>query len=193
MIDQDIIKLASAYSLTRLKSRCIIKPDSLYLLENFLDPALTSRVLNHLIKNNIDWQEEPKQYGSNRKKINWEFNTPIEELYNTINSLTDSINQIFNRNNKFLGITIWKDEAGYKIPKHTDNPVIDIAMQIYLTADPEIDAGTTFIVDNKNIKIPYKQNVGYLMDNTANIEHYMTGDIPDNHVRYSLYAIWSQP
>lgn len=193
MIDQDVIRLASAHSLRQLDSRCTIQPHALYRLDNFLDPLLISRVLNYITNNDIRWEEDTSQPGVNRKKINWEFDTPIEELYNTMNLLTDSINQIFNRDNKFLGITVWKDEIGYKIKKHTDNPVIDIAMQIYLTADPAIDAGTTFIVDNEHIQLPYKENVGYLMDNTANIEHYMTGNIPNRHVRYSLYAIWSRP
>lgn len=191
MIDHDIIEKSVEYSKISLENREVTLSRGLYFLKDFLNPNLSSRVLEFLDNDDIVWTKEENQYDLNREKINWIFDSPIEELHITMDSLTDYINKIFNRNNKFLGITIWKDSAGYTISKHTDNPLIDVAMQIYLTAKSDIDAGTSFIINDTIVKVPYKQNFGYLMDNTLNIEHFMDGKIPDEYIRYSLYAMWS--
>lgn len=193
MIDLDLIKTSVEYSLKKLELRESVITTTLYQLENFLYPALIERLLDYIEKNDINWEKETGQYESNRKKVNWIADSPIEELHTVFDSVTESVNKIFNRNNKFGGISIWKDELGYSISKHTDNPVIDIAIQIYLTADQKIDAGTVFVVDNREVKILFKINSGYIMDNTAKIEHYMNGSIPENFTRYSVYAFWTKP
>ena len=63
-------------------------------------------------------------------------------------------------------------------------------MQIYLNGDDSMDLGTRFQV-NTVVKIPYKTNHGYLMDNRQNIKHFYNGKSPKDYHRYSLYAIWA--
>jgi hypothetical protein len=69
--------------------------------------------------------------------------------------------------------------------------MIDLAIQIYLTDDAN-DLGTKFEYNNKILSTKYQKNYGYLYDNSQGVTHYMTTPVPKNHVRYSLYAMWSK-
>ncbi len=104
--------------------------------------------------------------------------------------LTPHVKHIFKKPRLYFGgITMWQDRQKYYIQKHTDNPIIEIAIQIYLT-DNEPRLPTTFIVDDKDIIPDYKVNAGYIMDNSKQILHYMWPPIPQGQIRNSLYAFW---
>ena len=192
-IDFKLIEKSIGHSLSSLESSELVVPGLLYI-NNFLDPELLIKLQNYIVNDELTWdiQEHQNNIGRSykRKKINWVSDSVIEETHSMLDKLTDYINQRFNRQNKFLGLSIWKDEFGYQLKPHTDNPVIDIAVQIYLNGDDSMDLGTRFQV-NTLVKIPYKTNHGYLMDNRQNIKHFYNGKFPKDYHRYSLYAIWT--
>jgi hypothetical protein len=163
-------------------------------VSEILDPALLVKLQDYIFDDKSVWerQEDPtalsRYFG--RKKINWVPNSVIEETHMVLDGLTDYINQRFNKQNKFEGLSVWKDEYTYQAPTHIDNPKIDISMQIYLNGDDSMDLGTGFRLDTV-VKIPYKTNYGYLMDNKQNIRHFYNGKSPEDYYRYSLYAIWA--
>jgi hypothetical protein len=163
----------------------------LFLLESFLHPILLSKLNDYIINTDLAWQIEPYQATKNRLKINWVADTVIEEVHIVMKNLTAELNRQFNRSNKFLGITIWKDQEGYTIERHKDRALIDLAIQIYLFGGTE-DLGTKFEYNNTIISADYKENSGYLQDNQLGIMHYLDTPVPKDHNRYSLYAIWTK-
>ena len=91
---------------------------------------------------------------------------------------------------EFDGSIIWKDVYPYKIEKHSDRDLIKASIQIYLNDNPFADLSTKFLYNDTIISPPYKANSGYLTNNRAKLEHWMTTDIPKDFERYSLYVIW---
>jgi hypothetical protein len=150
------------------------------------------KLINFITTNDLEWQKEINSKYLHRLKINWIPDSVIEEVYIVLENLTLELNQKFNRNNKFLGTTIWKDHEGFTIEGHDkDNEIIDISMQVYLTEDLA-NLGTSFIYNNKIIQANYTKNYGYLYDNSRGVPHYMDIPVPKEHIRYSLYAMWSR-
>ena len=192
-LDFKLIEKSIQYALDSLKSSAIVCPGLLYVSE-LLDPVLLVKLQDYISDDKLVWerQEDPlamsKYFG--RKKINWIPDSVIEETHMVLDGLTDYLNQRFNKQNKFEGLSVWKDEHTYQVPLHTDDLRIDISMQIYLNGDGSMDLGTRFQV-NTVVKIPYKTNHGYLMDNRQNIKHFYNGKSPKDYHRYSLYAIWA--
>jgi hypothetical protein len=87
----------------------------------------------------------------------------------------------------------WFVQLGYEITEHKDNPNIDISMQIYLFDCPE-KYGTTFIVNEESIDIPFKHNTGYLLNQQEyndRLIHWSTNKLAGSLPRYSLYLRWS--
>jgi hypothetical protein len=192
LLEFDLIEQSTQYSADNLKN--IEKTDCPYLffLKSFINPTLLDKLLNYISTEELCWLPETNQEYQNRLKLNWVFNTVVEEMHIVLENLTIALNQKFNRNNKFIGLTIWKDQEGYTISKHNkDNPIIDLAIQIYLT-DDAVNLGTKFEYNNKIFSTKYQKNHGYLYDNSQGVTHYMTTPVPKNHVRYSLYAMWSK-
>lgn len=191
-LDFELIKKSTEYSLDKLrnitKSNC---PD-LFFLNDFLYPPMMNKLVNFLTTTDIDWQVEMYQEQLNRLKVNWIPDSVIEEVHIVLENLTPELNQKFNRNNKFFGVTIWKDQEGYTIQKHNkDNSIIDIALQLYLSENL-VDLGTKFEYKDEIIQINYRKNHGYLYDNSQGVPHYMSIPVPKEHIRYSLYAMWSK-
>lgn len=193
-LDFSLIKQSTEYSISQIDKRISTECPYVFLLENFLDPLLIEKLYKYITTAD-NWVEQedyhPGDYQNNRLKINWESDTVIEEAHVVFENLTDAINQIYKRNNKFVGINLWKDINGYQIPRHADNPDIDIAMQIYLNSE-QGNLGTKFEYQDVTIETPYSQNCGYIMDNEGKIIHYFDSAIPPNYVRYSIYAIWTK-
>jgi hypothetical protein len=129
-------------------------------------------------------------YRCDRKKINWVADSVIEETHMVLSEMTEYLNERFNRQNKFLGLSVWKDEHSFQVPVHADNPTINIAIQIYLNGNDE-NLGTKFYINDGVFQVPYKTNCGYLMDNGYGIKHCYDGNPSRDYHRYSLYAIWS--
>lgn len=188
MLDTDLIALTNNHLNKSNSSKTSSSINGLYLIENFLPDKMLNKIHEYLISPDALW-ESADSY-PNRYKINWQANTVIEELRISLNTLTSALNNEFSRNNTFIGLTLWKDLPGYSISKHIDNPVIDIAIQVYLS-HIDYKLGTCFEKEEKQVNIDYKKNCGYLMDNQEKIIHYMIKPVPKNYTRYSLYAIWS--
>jgi|LakMenE18May11ns_1017448.scaffolds.fasta_scaffold9772491_2 hypothetical protein len=190
-LEFELIKKSTEYSSGKLKNITKSNCPDLFFLNDFLYPPLMNKLVNFLITTDIDWQVEIYQEQLNRLKLNWIPDSVIEEVHIVLENLTSELNQKFNRNNKFLGVTIWKDQEGYTIEKHNkDNSVIDIALQLYLSENL-VDLGTKFEYKDEIIQVNYRKNHGYLYDNSQGVPHYMSIPVPKEHIRYSLYAMWS--
>jgi hypothetical protein len=188
-LDFTLIENSTAYSLDKLSNKTsTISPD-LFLLDSFLYPPLLTKLNDYILNTELEWHVDPYREIKNRTKINWVFDSVIEEVHIVMKNLTTVLNQQFNRSDKFLGITIWKDQEGYTIDRHKDRVLIDLAIQIYLFGGTE-DLGTKFEYDNTIISADYKENSGYLQDNQTGVVHYLDTPVPKDHIRYSLYAIW---
>jgi len=191
-LEFELIKKSIEYSLDKIKTMKQSDCPDLFFLNDFLYPLLMDKLVNFLTTTEIDWQVEIYQEQLNRLKINWIPDSVIEEIHIVLESLTPELNQKFNRNNKFFGITVWKDQEGYTIHKHDkDNSIIDIALQIYLS-ESLVNLGTSFEYNNEIIQVNYRKNHGYLYDNSRGVTHYMSIPVPKEHIRYSLYAMWSK-
>jgi hypothetical protein len=197
-LDFQLIEQSTQHALKQLSKIEQTSCPYVFLLEELLHDKLLEKLLEYVKQENINWlaEEPPIDNVShvpfpNRRKINWDPDTVIEEVHVVFNNLTNAVNKIWNRNNIFLGLSIWKDTKNFAVNKHTDNPVIDVALQIYLN---EVDSvvGTTFEYNNKLIQANHQKNHGYIMDNQAQIVHFLPKSVPDNHTRYSVYAIWSK-
>jgi hypothetical protein len=192
-LDFKLIEKSTRHAINILDLSEIVCPGLLHVSE-LLDPVLLVKLQDYIFNNKLVWerQEDPialsRYFG--RKKINWVPDSVIEETHMVLDGLTDYVNQRFNKQNKFGGLSIWKDEHTYQVPLHTDDLRIDISMQIYLNGDNNMDLGTGFRLDTV-VKIPYKTNHGYLMDNRQKIPHFYNGKSPKDYYRYSLYAIWT--
>lgn len=189
-IDFKLIEQSVEYSLNKLKTTPDTDCPGLFFLSDFLYPALLDKLINFITTNDLDWQIQELQEYENRLKINWIFDSPIEEVHTVMDQLTESLNEKFCTNCKFIGISIWKDQEGYSISKHVDNKIIDLAIQIYLSGETE-NLGTRFEYDNKSFQAQYQKNYGYLVDGNKKLVHSMSSPVPRGHTRYSLYAIWS--
>lgn len=190
-LDFDLIKNSIAYS----KKQLIDNKESsacphLFLLSDFLYPELLEKLLNFISTTHTEWETVIYQENTVRRSITWIPDSVVEEVHMVLESLTDSVNKIFNKQAKFLGINIWKDIHPYSIELHEDNDMVGTAMQIYLSSGPE-NLNTIFNYNLKTINAIYRKNSGYIMDNSFKIIHGMLTPVPENHIRYSLYATWT--
>ena len=187
MLDFALIDRATEYSLNRLRHCEETVCPTLFLLNDILHPELLDKLYQFVSTYpESGWDAEHGQETRNRLKLNWVPESVIEETHVVLENLTGPINDIFDKTDTFLGITIWKDRSGYKILKHIDNPLIDIAMQVYLNS--EGDYATEFEYSGNEIKAEYKKNAGYLLGSP--VLHAMPNPVASEHTRFSLYAIW---
>ncbi len=191
-LDFQLIEQSTKYSSDQLKNVTKTDCPDLLFLTDFLYPPLVDKLINFVTTNELDWQKEVNIEYAPRYKINWITDTVIEETHTALENLTIPLNSQFDKNNKFIGMTVWKDNEGFTIGKHDrDNEIIDMSIQVYLTEDLT-NLGTSFIYNNKIIQANYTKNCGYLYDNNRGVTHYMDTPVPKGHVRYSLYAMWSR-
>jgi hypothetical protein len=191
MIDNDLIETSILYA-SKVTPKEIIP--GLYKIENFLFPPLLKRLLLFVSTNELEWIYETNTNGKDliqpRKKINWLPDSPIEEVHKVLENYTPFINKLLDRNNTFNGITIWKDTSGYQIKPHTDNPIFDVALQLYLSDNPNIKKATTFYLNYDVYTLDHVPNTGYIIDNRKKILHSFTENIPENDIRFSLHSVW---
>ena len=159
---------------------------SISLLDNFLHPKLLENLKTYIVTFD-GWEHS---ITPNRVEVSWVPDSVIEECHIVMQSLTEHLEAMYQRDLKFIGISLWKDKKYFLMPKHTDNPIINISIQVYLTECSK-DLGTIFEYNDTIIKVAYKENSGYIADNSKNIPHYTATPILDDHVRYSLYARWA--
>lgn len=193
-LDFTLIEKATNYSIDQFNKKTLTDCPYIFTLNEFLYPELLEKLYKFLLSNN-NWtvQEDYKNVGhrDSRFKLNWESDTVVEEAHIVLENLTEVFNQFYNKNNKFLGINLWKDITGFSLAKHIDNPDIDLSLQIYLNSSAD-DLGTKFTYQNITINTPYIKNHGYIMDNLGKVVHYFDSTIPSDYARYSLYAIWTK-
>lgn len=187
-LDFSLIEEATQYSLNKLSSLGVAQ-EKLYLVEDFLHPKLVAKLVNY-VENCTDWKAASGYKETYRYQTNWEADTALEEVHIVFDCLTQHLSVMFDRVVYFHGVNLWKDVEGYSISRHTDNPVIDLAIQLYLSSGP-VELGTTF-EHNGETQAKYQQNCGYIADNNNGLYHSLKTKVPHDHVRYSVYAIWSQ-
>jgi hypothetical protein len=192
-IDSSLVEQATAYSYWQLHQSRTTAIPGLFRVQDFLYPVLLDKLLAKLCET-LPWQPETTESGleayPNRQKINWLPDSVIEETHMVFANITAAVNRKFARKNRFLSISVWRDDPGYCIAPHTDTELIDIAIQIYLEPGrPEL--GTEFHLDPHTVKIPYQPNTGYIMDNQAQILHSMPTPVPEFQRRLSVYAIYT--
>lgn len=194
MIDQALIDDNSAHLTECLKNKTHTPLNGLYQLSNILDQNILEKLSVYLqTVGKEQWSAIPQQQNKPRSVITWDADTVIEELSEVFNSVTPTINAVFSDVYKhFWGVTIWRDTEGYNIDWHTDNPDIDVALQMYLYTEPGL--GTVFGSESNQTLISSIHNTGYLAVHTGDnkIPHRTENTIPAGVTRYNLYAIWSR-
>lgn len=199
MIDSDLIEKNENILGTALNQSRIISP----VLRVF-NHAFTTDLLNKLtqyFEHNYHsdlWVPETDTYGKpmthvQRTKLTWEADTVIEESHEVCQAQKSLIEHLLGKSiGGFRGIVIWRDHPGYAMGWHTDNPVIGTSVQIYLHGS-SANPGTEFRINDQVIEVPFVPNTGYLVDqsNYTRPTHRVAGTVPDNHVRYSLFAMWN--
>lgn len=189
-LDFNLITQSVDYSKNRLSKKEITECPYLFLLSDFINPELLEKLLTFVANDTEHWQTVLYQEISVRRSITWVPETVIEETHIVMQELTDYLNTIFQKQTTFSGISILKDVHPYSIGMHTDNDMVGIAIQLYLTSGPR-NLNTVFKYDSKIISANYQKNSGYIMNNTYKIGHGMLNPVPENHIRYSLYAVWT--
>lgn len=188
-LDHLLIEDSKIYSQVRLNNTVATASPDLQFVSDFIYPPLLDKLVNFINNDQLDWQDEIYQESKNRSKLNWIPDSVLEETHIVLDSLTDQLNKTYNKQTKFLGLSVWKDQQGYTIRPHTDQPLISISLQIYLS-ELANDLSTHFLYNGKVLGPEYVKNSGYIQNNVG-ITHFMVNPVPAGHVRYSLYAIWT--
>lgn len=185
MIDTDLVNTNAEHCLKQLAGRQHTEFGNLYQVNNFFTRNLIEKLVLYINATTL-WQPVELQEYLNRSAIVWDPDTVFEETYMIFDRLTDYLNDLFGQDLKLTGIQLWRDSPGYIIPMHVDNNRIGYSMQIYLTDGVE-QLGTYF----NTLEIPYKINTGYVTSAAQKIQHGMIKPVPNDHTRYSVYAIWA--
>lgn len=194
MLDYQLIQNNSEIAAQALNSLWPTPTPDLWHIQKFCSEDAWTKLKQYI--HSVDesaWQPVPWQENRPRHKITWEMDSIIEELHEVCDNNTQLISQKFDMPLHFHGIQIWRDSEGYLIEEHTDNPVIDVAVQIYLFDAPS-ECGTTFFVtagDTITYVIPHYHNTGYVSVNHS-VPHCSTRAVPAGLLRYSFYAHWSR-
>lgn len=150
-----------------------------FFQQNFIDDLIK------FLEEFKDWKKTNNLF---RFQLTWESNTIIEEAHIIFEELTITVEKFVNRKLKFNGLCIWKDFENYAIPTHSDNPKIEVALQIYLQGPRS--SGTEFIVNGTTLKLDFTANSGYIMDNRSQLLHKMINPLKKDEIRYTIYASW---
>ena len=161
----------------------------LCFIEDFL-PAEDLETLQKFANESTEWEPYDIENQKNRSILrpnNWEYFSTFTKSFM---KLTPQLKHIFKKPALYYGgFSLWRDQHKYFIAKHTDNPVIEIGLQVYLN-DNSIPLPTTFVVDGVDVRANYKINAGYVMDNSEHLEHFFWPPIPKDETRHSLYIFW---
>jgi hypothetical protein len=169
-----------------LKNRQTVTP-GLCFVKDFLPQELLAELLNYINTTN-DWKPYNVPSQKNRNVI--QGSELLARLYPYFDRITPQIKYIFRKPKLILeGITLWQDKYKYYISKHTDNPEIEVAIQIYLSNN-SYPLATTFVIEGQDVQPEYQVNSGYIMDNAASITHYLWPPVPQEELRHSLHIIW---
>ena len=190
MLDNNLIELGTRHTLAVLKSLTPV-PGGLCLIENILSQKVLDTLLDYC-EHTTRWEHayNPSQHIIlNRRKVSWELDSIVEVVHTILDNNTPEINRIFNNQLKFNGVDLWQDLPGYTISEHTDNPIFNASMQVYIKNLPELH--TTFRYLDTTVNTNPTPNHGYISDNTVGIPHWMDNSVPNEFTRYSLHATWT--
>lgn len=167
----------------------------LFAVKNCLPESCLQKIKQYVTGEPLSaWQSVSGQESLNRKALTWQADSIVEELHMICESATGQICRKFKTPLNFHGIQIWQDGPGYHIAEHTDNLDINVSLQIYLFG-VSTDVGTSFrLPDGRWHEICFETNNGYLLlnDHRCLIAHKSTSQVPDNSLRYSVYAVWGK-
>ena len=192
MIDQDLIKSGSMHLKSMLAS-LTTDHNGLILIEDVFTDQIIEKLLKFCIAAD-DWEPQlaadNKTVVANREKISWRYDCIVEETHTILENATPEISRLIKRDNLvFGGVNLWKDTEGYTIKPHTDNPVIQTSLQVYIQNLPTLS--TIFEYDGNLVHTNPNTNSGYISDNLIGIPHWLPNSVPAEFNRYSLHAIWS--
>lgn len=194
MIDSILIETGKKILLDSLEKSQEICGKYLASVENCLQEECRQKIRNFVEQADpLMWVRVPGQQRLNRQALMWQEDSIVEELHMIFESATTTICEKYSMALHFHGIQIWQDGPGYSISEHLDNPVINVALQIYLFGAPK-DVGTSFkLPDGRWYEVDFLENTGYLLFNshTHGIKHKSTNAVPDGSLRYSVYGTWS--
>ena len=198
MIDQQLIDQNTATLIVSVTTAKRIN-SQLNLITSVFTPSLLTKLETYFVERESSelWVPETTMYNvpmsdRPRHKLTWEAESVIEELHEVCNNLTDTVHRIYPTCTKpFCGIVIWRDREGYDIKWHTDNPVVDVTLQVYLSGS-EKNPGTEFEVGDGTVTAPFIPNTGYIVQHAGEKRprHQIAYPVPAGETRYSLFAIW---
>jgi len=188
-LDFELIDKSIAHSKKQIELKDTTDSVDLFFVEDFLHPELLQKLVGTITSEPLEWKKVQYQEYQNRLEVTWLPDSVIEETHIVLESLTESIGNIWNGPRKFLGISIWQDQSPYSIRPHSDQSLIGYSLQVYLNTNDK-NLSTQFQINDNIVGPKYQTNCGYLMNNDSKILHWMLQDIPKNFTRYSLYAIW---
>lgn len=87
------------------------------------------------------------------------------------------------------GLELWRDYPGYTNPTHMDCPEAQNIMIVYLD-DQSLANGTEYTENGKTYRVSYKKNSALILLNSDKTLHGMSGTVPENTLRHSLYVSW---
>ena len=192
MIDQIIINTSTETARQAIVNCKPTASPMLYTVERVFDNTLTNKLKEYLTQEQINWSIN-QNTSPMRRSLAWDQDTIIEEIHEVGNNLTELIVQKFFKHPlNFLGINVWKDQSQFEMEWHSDNPIINVALQVYMF-DLPTTFGTSFLIDEKETLIPHVHNTGYIAitKTQPGIVHRPTTVVAPGVTRYSIYAIWS--
>ena len=192
MLDNQLIESGTEYTQAVLSD---LASNSLVLVTQVFSASVFDQLLDYCQKYD-KWIAEKNPYAydggqaiQNRFKSQWEYDSIIEVTHNILENCTPELERIFAKPLEFKGLVLWKDTLGFQFDKHTDNPVFNASLQVYLQNLPHIV--TQFEYNEQLVTPDPAPNCGYIADNTLSIPHWMPESVPDNFERYSLHATWA--
>jgi hypothetical protein len=197
MIDQDLINHNSETLSTALNNGLRISPQ-LKFIQNAFDLTMLTKLQEYFDTHFYSeiWVPETTHYGlpmnkRPRHKISWDSESVVEEIHDVCQSITPLLQELDPTTPiVFDGITLWRDQGGYDLDWHTDNPAIHLTMQIYLSGSSDTP-GTEFKIDSGSITAPFVPNTGYFIDQRiVRPMHRIAHAVQENQIRYSLFALW---
>lgn len=192
MIDYELIETSKEYT-KNIINNAVPCASGLYILENILYPPFLTKLYNYVsTTENLPWTIVSLYETECREKISFFPESVIEEAHLLMEDITTCISQKLDLNLKLIGIDIWKDKEGFYINKHTDNPVINASLQVYLNHYSNIDYSTKFNLNGTVVSPKNLTNHGYLIDQRTQISHWMKTKVTSNFERYSIHAIWEE-
>lgn len=112
----------------------------------------------------------------------------LKPVFDWANAVTPEIKQITQSNmSPTPGVVLWRDSAGFRSGFHSDDFTKKPTVQIYV--DGDTNTGTAFIIDNKEVRLQFIPNTGYIMDNQFQPCHGTVYEV-GNKIRQSIYLIY---